>query len=155
MVLKYFTIQAGSKLAADWIRDLQSDSSTANHERVIEKALLAAKLGSTNATCFLFNCYQAYNPHYVFGVKKVPETSGLAHRANPWPKFWAWLEGLRTRSITGKNARIRIEEISKEFDSIEWNQLCRGVLLKDLNCGVTVDTFNKILGSTEWAIPTK
>lgn len=154
MVLKYFTTQAGSKLAADWIRDLQSDSSTANHERVIEKALLAAKLGSTNATCFLFNCYQAYNPHYVFGVKKVPETTGLEHMPNPWSKFWALLEGLRTRSISGKNVRIRIEEISKEFDSIEWNQLCRGVLLKDLNCGVTVDILNKILGNTEWAIPT-
>ena len=70
----------GIKLAADWIRDLESSDSRLHKESVIEKALMAAKLGSANAQCFLFNCYQAYNPYYVFGVKKVPETIGLEHK---------------------------------------------------------------------------
>jgi hypothetical protein len=71
----------------------------------------------------LFNCYQAYNPYYVFGVKKVPETIGLENKPNPWPKFWAMLEGLRTRSLTGHNAKTAIEFMSEQFDSIEWNGL--------------------------------
>jgi hypothetical protein len=96
----------GLKLAADWIRDLESSDSRLHKESVIEKALMAAKLGSANAQCFLFNCYQAYNPYYVFGVKKVLETKGLTDRPNPWPKFWAMLEGLRTRSLTGHNAKL-------------------------------------------------
>ena len=143
----------GIKLAADWIRDLESDNSRLHKESVIEKALMAAHLGSTNAQCFLFNCYQAYNPYYVFGVKKVPETEGLTDKPNPWPKFWAMLEALRTRSLTGHAARDAIAEISQQFDTIEWNQLCRRVLIKDLRCGITERTLNKILGKTEWAIP--
>jgi len=143
----------GIKLAADWIRDLESDNSRLHKESVIEKALMAAQLGSTNAQCFLFNCYQAYNPYYVFGVKKIPETTGLDNMPNPWPKFWAMLEGLRTRSLTGHHARDTIEEMSQQFDSNEWNKLCRRVLIKDLRCGITERTLNKILGKTEWAIP--
>ena len=143
----------GIKLAADWIRDLESSDSRLHKEAVIEKALMAAKLGSTNAQCFLFNCYQAYNPFYVFGVKKVPETEGLDHKPNPWPKFWAMLEGLRTRTLTGHNAKTAIEFMSEQFDSVEWNGLCRRVIIKDLRCGISEKTLNKILGKTEWKIP--
>jgi len=101
----------------------------------------------------LFNCYQAYNPYYVFGVKKVPETQGLTHRPNPWPKFWAMLEGLRLRTLTGHNAKTSIEFMSEQFDSDEWNGLCRRVIIKDLRCGISEKTLNKVLGNTEWKIP--
>ena len=141
------------KLAADWIRDLESSDSRLHKEAVIEKALMAAKLGSANAQCFLFNCYQAYNPYYVFGVKKVLETDGLVGMTNPWPKFWGLCESLRTRSVTGHNARDAIQEIAEQFDSEEWNNLARRVLIKDLRCGITERTLNKVLGKTEWAIP--
>ena len=141
------------KVAADWIRDLESSDSRLHKESVIEKALMASKLGSANAQCFLFNCYQAYNPYYVFGVKKVPETGGLENKPNPWPKFWAMLEGLRTRSLTGHNAKTAIEFMSEQFDSVEWNGLCRRVIIKDLRCGISEKTLNKVLGNTEWKIP--
>ena len=141
------------KVAADWIRDLESSDSRLHKENVIEKALMAARLGSANAQCFLFNCYQAYNPYHVFGVKKVPETAGLEDRPNPWPKFWAMLEGLRTRSLTGHNAKTAIEFMSEQFDTVEWNNLCRRVIIKDLRCGITEKTLNKVLSNTEWKIP--
>jgi len=143
----------GLKLAADWIRDLESSDSRIHKEKVIEKALMAANLGSANAQCFLFNCYQAYNPFYVFGVKKVPETVGLTDRENPWPKFWGMLEALRTRSLTGHNAKTAIEFMSEQFDSDEWNGLCRRVIIKDLRCGISEKTLNKVLGKTQWKIP--
>ena len=98
------------KVAADWIRDLESSDSRLHKEAVIEKALMAAKLGSANAQCFLFNCYQAYNPFYVFGVKQVPETVGLEYKTNPWPVFWGLCEALRTRSLTGHGARDKIHD---------------------------------------------
>jgi DNA ligase-1 len=141
------------KVAADWIRDLESSDSRLHKESVIEKALMAAKLGSSNAQCFLFNCYQAYNPYYVFGVKKVPETDGLEGKPNPWPKFWAMLEGLRFRTLTGHNAKTAIEFMSEQFDSVEWNNLARRVIIKDLRCGISEKTLNKVLGNTEWRIP--
>ena len=141
------------KVAADWIRDLESSDSRLHKESVIEKALMASKLGSANAQCFLFNCYQAYNPYFVFGVKKVPETKDLTDRPNPWPKFWAMLEALRTRSLTGHAAKDAIESLSEQFDSEEWNGLCRRVIIKDLRCGISEKTLNKVLGKTEWKIP--
>jgi DNA ligase 1 len=143
----------GLKLAADWIRDLESSDSRLHKEKVIEKALMAAKLGSANAQCFLFNCYEAYNPFHVFGVRQVPETEGLVDQPNPWPRFWGLLEALRTRSVTGHAARDAIEEISQEFDSDEWNMVCRRVIIKDLRCGISEKTINKVVGKTEWRIP--
>jgi DNA ligase 1 len=143
----------GTSVAADWIRDLSSSDSRLHKEAVIEKALMAAKLGSSNAQCFLFNCYLAYNPYYVYGVRQVPETTGLVDRPNPWPRFWALLEDLRTRGLTGNRARQKIQECADEFDSVEWNELCRRVLIKDLRCGISEKTLNKVLGKTEWAIP--
>lgn len=143
----------GVSVAADWIRDLESSDSRLHKERVIEKALMAAKLGSANAQCFLFNCYQAYNPYYTFHVRQVPESEGIEHAPNPWPVFWGLLEGLRTRTFTGHRARDAIAECMKQFDSLEWNNVCRRVITKDLRCGISEKTLNKVLGKTQWKIP--
>ena len=143
----------GLYMAADWIQDLESSDSRLHKESVIEKALIASKLGSASAQCFLYNCYQAYNPFYVFGVRQVPETDGLFDRTNPWPRFWALLESLRTRSVTGHAARDAIAEVSQLFDSEEWNRMCRRVIIKDLRCGISEKTLNKVLGKTDWRIP--
>ena len=140
-------------MAAGWIKDLESSDSRIHKEKTIEKALMASQLGSADAQAFLFNCYQAYNPFYVFGIRQVPETEGLEGRPNPWPKFWALLENLRTRGITGNRAREAVDECSKQFDSDEWNNLARRVLIKDLRCGISEKTLNKVLGKTEWKIP--
>ena len=140
-------------MSAGWISDLESSDSRTHKEKTIEKALMAAKLGSADAQAFLFNCYQAYNPFHVFGIKQVSETVGLTNRPNPWPTFWALLESLRTRSVTGNRAKEAIETCSESFDSNEWNNLARRVLIKDLRCGITDKTLNKVLGKTEYKIP--
>ena len=43
--------------------------------------------------------------------------------------------------------------MSEQFDSVEWNNLCRRVIIKDLRCGISEKTLNKVLGNTEWKIP--
>jgi DNA ligase-1 len=141
-------------VSADWIRDLESSDSRLHKERVMEKALMAARLGSASAQCFLYNCYLALNPYFVYGVKKVPESSGLDNRPNPWPRFWGLCESLRTRSVTGGDARRAIESIMAEFDSEPWNGMARRVLIKDLRCGVSEKTINKVCRNSEWLIPT-
>jgi len=143
----------GVKVAADWIRDLESSDSRIYKEGVIEKALVASQIGSTSAQCFLYNCYLAYHPFFVYNVRQVPETIDLVNCENPWVEFWGMLEGLRTRSITGNRARDAIDTMSKRFDSTEWNGLARRVIIKDLRCGVTDKTLNKVLKKTAWAIP--
>ena len=130
-------------MSSGWITELAESDSRLHKEKVIEKALMAAKLGSADAQAFLFNCYQAYNPFYTFHVKQLPETAGLTGRANPWPRFWGLLEGLRTRSSTGHTARDMIKSISEEFDSDEWNLVCVPVIRKDLRCGITDKTLKQ------------
>ena len=129
-----------SIVAAGWIRDLESSDSRIHKEKTIDKALMAAKLGSADAQCFLFNCYQAYNPFYTFNIRQVPETEGLTGRPNPWTKFWALLEALRTRSITGNRARESIESMSQAFDAFEFFGLVCGVL-----CQLTSKHRNPVL----------
>lgn len=144
----------GLCLAADWIRDLESNNSRIHKEKVIEKALMASRLGSANAQCFLFNCYLAYNPFFTYHVQQVPVSEdNLTDRPNSWPQFWALCEALRTRSVTGHAARDQILKVMADFDSVEWNDLCRRVLLKDLRCGITDKTLNKVLDRTDWRIP--
>ena len=140
-------------VSAGWIRDLESSDSRIHKEKVIEKALMAAKLGSADAQAFLFNCYQAYNPFYTFHVRQVDEVSGHENRPNAWPKFWALLESLRTRSVTGNAALGAIIETSELFDDAEWNMVCRRVIIKDLRCGISEKTLNKVLKNSEWRIP--
>ena len=143
----------GQCMSADWIRDLESSDSRLHKEQVIEKALMASKLGSANAQGFLYNCHLAYNPYFVYGVRQVPESSGLTGRENPWTRFWALCESLRTRSVTGGRAREAIAKVMQDFDSDEWNSLARRVLIKDLRCGISEKTLNKVLGKTSWRIP--
>jgi len=143
----------GVAVAADWITDLESSDSRLHKERVIEKALMASRLGSSSAQAFLFNAYLAYNPYFTYHIKQVPEVNGQIGRPNPWTKFWALCEALRTRSVTGHEARDMVKDIAAQFDDDEWNHLARRVLIKDLRCGISEKTLNKILGKTEWAIP--
>jgi len=140
-------------VASDWIRDLESSDSRTHKEQVVEKALMAANLGSASAQCFLYNCYLALNPYWVYGVKKVPESANLTDRENPWTAFWGLCESLRTRSVTGGDARRAIDAMMARFDSEQWNGLARRVLIKDLRCGVSEKTINKICGRSQWAIP--
>ena len=140
-------------MAADWIRDLQQSSSRSHKERVIERALIAYRLGSASAECFLYNCYLAYNPEFQYGCKQVPITDGIILKSNPWEKFWGVCEMLRTNSLSSSKLEMITRETSELFDSEQWNTVCRGVILKDLSCGINVKTLNKVLGNTEWRIP--
>ena len=140
-------------MAAGWIHELNQSDSRLHKERVLEKALMASQLGSADAQAFLFNCYQAYNPYYTFHVKQVLEIEGHRDRVNDWPRFWALLESLRTRSVTGNAARAAIQGCADFFDDDEWNTVCRRVIMKDLRCGISEKTINKVVGRTSWAIP--
>ena len=139
-------------MAADWIQDLCREKGTSHKEKVLERALIASRLGSASAECFLYNTYLAYNPHFYYGIYKVVKTKNITHRPNPWYKFWGILEYLRTGGFSQPRLDL-ITKVSDEFDSIQWNWVCRRVLLKDFCCGINVNTINKVLGNTEWRIP--
>jgi DNA ligase-1 len=80
---------------------------------------------------------------YTFGIKQVPEATvdgqGLA-----WPVFKDLAEKLYTRQLTGHAARDAVE-LTMSIATIEqWNDFYRRILIKDLRCGVSEKTVNKM-----------
>jgi len=137
-----------------WIDKLNESNGKLHKEAVIGEAYTACTIGNKEACIFLQNAQEAYDPFVKFHTKQVPETKGLTGKKNSWNFFKFLLNDLSTRRITGNNAIHQVHELSKEFDSDNWNKLARPTLLKDLRIGATAKTFNKVLKGTKYEIPT-
>jgi DNA ligase-1 len=140
-------------MSASWIAKLQESDSRLYKEDVIKQALEAATLGSTNAIKFLTLAKVTYNPYVTFGVRKVPDTVGITDAENPWDEFDDLLCELGQRGLTGNRALEAIDEMSQRFDSTEWNNFCALVIRRDLRCGISDKTINKICKGTDYEIP--
>lgn len=140
-------------MSADWIKQLNESASRLHKEEVLGKALVAAQLGNSGANTFLTYVKYTYNPYITFGVKQIPESAGIVGAENPWEEFTSLLSHLHTRKLTGHAARDAIADMMLRFDSDEWNLFCRAVLTKDLRCGISDKTFNKVVKGTDYTIP--
>ena len=140
-------------MTASWINKLNESDSRLHKEDVIKQALEASVLGSINAQTFLGLSKACYNPYVTFGIKQIPDTVGIVGAENPWQDFNELLVQLSQRRLTGHAARDAISNMSVRFDSEEWNTFCAAVLRRDLRCGVSSTTINKICKKTDWEIP--
>jgi DNA ligase-1 len=82
---------------------------------------------------------------YTFGVKKVPTHSGPDGQGLPWVAFKELAHLLYTRQLTGHDARDAIELALTTSTKSQWNDWYRRILIKDLRCGVSEKTVNKVL----------
>ena len=83
------------------------------------------------------------DPLVTFGVKQVPEATEDGQGLS-WPVFAELARKLINRSLTGHAARDSII-LCKDLATIEqWNGFYRRILIKDLRCGVSEKTVNKI-----------
>jgi DNA ligase-1 len=87
----------------------------------------------------------ALSPFITFGVKKVPSHSGPDGQGLPWVAFKELCELLRTRQLTGDDARSAIELALSASTQAQWNDWYRRILIKDLRCGVSEKTINKVV----------
>lgn len=140
-------------MSAGWITKLNESNSKLHKEDVIKQAYEMALLGDRNSQRFLVLVNMCYNPMITFGVKQVEDTVGYSEQENPWDDFIALLNQLKDRMLTGHAARDAIIAMSERFDSIEWNLLCAPVLRRDLRCGISDKTFNKVCRGTDYQIP--
>ena len=140
-------------MSAGWIHKLNESDSRLHKEDVLKQALEACVLGSTNAINFLTLAKICYNPYVTFGVRKVPDTVGITGAENPWEDFNHLLHELGQRVLTGNKALEAISAMSERFDSDEWNTFCAAVIRRDLRCGVSSTTINKICKKTDYEIP--
>lgn len=140
-------------MSASWIKKLNEDNGRLHKEDVLKQALEAAVLGSTNSRYFLRGLWFCYNPYVTYGVKQIPDSVGITDAENPWNDFLSLLDDLSERRLTGQAARDAIQEMSERFDSEEWNLFLAPILRRDMRCGVSTTTINKILKKTDYEIP--
>jgi DNA ligase-1 len=118
------------------IRSLEDHPSRLNKEAIIEAQ-------SDNEELFEgFNL--ALSPYITFGVKKVPSHGGPDGQGLPWIAFKELCTLLSTRQLTGDDARLAIELALSASTQKQWNDWYRRILIKDLRCGVSEKTINKV-----------
>jgi len=138
-------------VCASHIWDLESHPSRLNKEAII----LAIAESSSHADEFFHGCRLALDPMITFGIKQVPEKTDEDGPGLPWDSFTLALTGFTTRNVTGNTARDMIQAMMKSATKKEWNGWYRRILIKDLRCGTSEKTINKVVEKkyADYAIP--
>lgn len=135
------------KRPVDYIMRLQSTSSRNEMEAILREAAVD---GCIN----LFKGFQlAYNKRRVFNVKKVPLIEGSFSNEElnepsiefNWPEFVELVRKLESRELTGNAAKKALHEAAEVACIMEWNLFYRPILMKDMRCGASEKTINKVL----------
>ena len=127
----------------DVIKELEADASRLAKEAILERE---AKAGNEE----LFEGIRLALDNLIpFGVKKVPSHSGSDGQGLPWAAFKELANLLYTRQLTGHDARDAIELALSASTGAQWNDWYRRILIKDLRCGVSEKTVNKVLKGTQ------
>jgi DNA ligase-1 len=142
------------KSSEHYIKQLESTNSRLEKEAIIQEAV------DNNEKYFFQGLRFALDSLTTFGIKQIPEKTNTNTSANnliEWYDFVFLLEKLSERIYTGN---VAISEIHKFMESCEkdrWNYWYRRIIQKDLKCGISEKTINKILkknGKEHWMIPT-
>jgi DNA ligase-1 len=136
-------------VCASHIWSLESHPSRLNKEAII---LAIAQEGNKE---FFEGCRLALDPMITFGIKQVPEKNDEDGPGLPWDSFTLALTGFVTRNVTGNTARDMIQAMMKSATKAEWNGWYRRILIKDLRCGTSEKTINKVVEKkyADYAIP--
>jgi len=134
---------------ASHIWALESHPSRLNKEAIIEQI---AQEGDKE---FFEGCRLALDPMITFGLKQIPEKTDEDGPGLPWDSFTLALTGFTTRNVTGNTARDMIQTMMKSATKAEWNGWYRRILIKDLRCGVSEKTINKVVEKkyVDYSIP--
>ena len=124
------------------IQELEADNS-----RLAKEAILAREAEANNSELF-DGIRLALSPYTTFGVKKVPKHSGPDGQGLPWVAFLELAHLLSSRQLTGNDAKDAIELALSASTGSQWNDWYRRILIKDLRCGVSEKTVNKVLKGT-------
>jgi DNA ligase-1 len=125
------------------IRSLELHNSRLDKEEILKKAY------EEGLPEFFEGLKMALDPLVTFGVKQVPERKnqepgqGLA-----WETFVELSMRLAGRDLTGHAARDSIELAMSVATDEQWNDWYRRILIKDLRCGVSEKTVNKVVPGT-------
>jgi DNA ligase-1 len=136
-------------MCASYIWSLESHPSRLNKEAIIEAI---AKDGNKE---FFDGCRLALDSMITFGLKQIPEKKDEDGPGLSWGSFVGVVERLRNRDLTGNAARDAVDALIQQATEKEWNGWYRRILIKDLRCGVSEKTVNKVVEKkyADYAIP--
>ena len=97
---------------------------------------------------FLEGCRLALDPMITFGLKQIPVKTGEDGPGISHDAFTIMITGFTTRNVTGNTARDVINTMMNIAKKDEWNDWYRRILIKDLRCGVSEKTINKVAPDT-------
>ena len=122
--------------------------------RLNKEAIVLAQAEMSNDE-FFQGCRLALDPMITFGVKQVPEKKDEDGPGFSWDSFIVLAGRLRDRNLTGHDARDAIAEAITQATKNEWNGWYRRILIKDLRCGTSEKTINKVVEKkyADYAIP--
>ena len=131
------------------IKSLEADSSRLAKEQIV---LAQAEAGNKE---FFEGCRLALDSMITFGLKQIPEKKDEDGPGLTWDNFNSIVERLRNRELTGNNARDAVAEAVKQSTNEQWNNWYRRILIKDLRCGMSDKTINKVVEKKwpEYAVP--
>ena len=131
------------------ITDLENHPSRLNKESIV---LAQAEQGNDE---FFEGCRMALDPLVTFGIKQVPEKKDADGPGVEWDDFKLVVKEFIDRKLTGNLARTTLSQLMTASTADQWNNWYRRILIKDLRCGVSEKTINKVVEKeyAEYSIP--
>jgi len=132
----------------DIIVELEADNS-----RLAKEAIIAREAQADNQE-FFAGVKLALDSMTTFGIKQVLTKEGPG-RGLSWINFLKLTTALSTRQLTGNDAITAVNQYRLQATEEQWNNWYRLILIKDLRCGVSEKTVNKVVDKKykDFAIP--
>lgn len=123
----------------DVITALENTSSRTAKEEIIKNQ------ADIENDAFFEGVRYALDPLITFGLKDIEESNSLvAGDGLPQEEFIKLANKLMVRELTGNAARNAVANLMGLATQDEWNYWYRRILIKDLRCGVSEKTINKV-----------
>lgn len=126
----------------------------ATSSRLDKEAIILKEAQQENAV-FFQGCKAALDPMVTFGLKQIPEKKDEEGNGLNWVDFASTTNQLVARTLTGNAARDAVAKLMTKANKDQWNNWYRRILIKDLRCGVSDRTINKVVEKKwpDYAVP--
>jgi DNA ligase-1 len=137
VIITLSTLETGMNQPWQIINDLELHSARTNKEQIID--------ANKSNKEFLEGCKLALDPMITFGLKQIPEKTDTDGPGLDWLSFDNAVQLFVNRACTGNSARDVVAQLMAQATKAQWNGWYRRILIKDLRCGVSEKTINKVV----------
>ena len=130
-------------------------STLEDHPSRLDKESIIFSQAEAGNSEFFQGARLALDPMITFGLKQIPEKKDEDGPGLDWDSFSLIITGFVNRSLTGNLARDTVAKMMSSATKAQWNGWYRRILIKDLRCGVSEKTINKVVEKkyAEYSIP--